>query len=74
MPGGQLGRDIHDDLADGDELLGDPATQAGSALDGPLAVGPLRSPGEQYDRCVLVHDESDRGMRLCVGFDRHGGQ
>ena len=43
----QLGWDIQDGLPGGDELLGDAATEAGGALDGPLPIGPLRGPREQ---------------------------
>jgi hypothetical protein len=57
---GQLGRDIEDGLPGGDERLGDAAAEPVGALDSPLAIGPLRCPGEQRSRSVLVHHQSDR--------------
>jgi hypothetical protein len=70
----QFGGNVEDDLIDGDELLRDAAPEPGGALDGPLALGPLRRPREQCRRGVLVHGESDWDVSLSVGFDRDRGQ
>ena len=55
----EFGGHVEDDLAGGDELLGDAAAEAGGALDSPLPLGPLGGPGEQRGRGVLVHQQPD---------------
>ncbi len=70
----QLGRDVNNELTDGDELLGNATSEPGGSLDSPLPLRPLGGPGEQRSRRRLVHDEPDCGMGLSVVFDRYRGQ
>ena len=72
-PCGQRGGDVEDDLAGGDELLGEQVAQPVGALDRPDPLGPPLGPSAKPSTCAPVDLDPKLGEDLPGLIEGHGG-